>query len=703
MRRYRLLCILILGLISHIALGQNAPVDTGSEEVLKESAMQDSDDTTGKTFMVYESVKNKGLAKEGKFSEMTFYIAPLFRLIPDTETKVAYGRTVLEEDGIVQYTFWVECFAKRIKRQAIETINQHYDEQVKEHQKKQKTKGKYVFSEEKVKHMQHGMVVIKPANLPASLMKVIKPARIPSTESPTTVLLDEFEDFTIYVPKERDSTFETLLKDRGIRFDFTVYFNVMNLSRLQMSWSAEHVSDSKTYKALTSGGDYYVTAGQVNQIIREAAANKGAFVYLDPDIDDKIWEKSLEIFQKMTGDLQSLTVRNQAQAEQLEEKLRQGMGLSAKDFQPITLMWNVAEEIQTIEDYEEANEVIRDTYQRNKRAFQEAKKEGRDVSIQVSGSARFSFAKAATSLGVKMHSDHRTNVDELDEKVEKGYLSNNDDLKKYKSKLRKLKGQEIKIVGRGIDLIESSQLKQKLNIMASYVFVQPMREAKTFTTSSKISSSAKKGRGDILEEQIAEIAAAGGGVGDIRLSVLNEIPFQQIHGKDWVLMDGRLLSKKSPLYRLTKWAKLPDARGRFFRMKDYGTGMDASGDKPVGTLLDYQTGRPKVNFTTNTTGSHNHSMGQSGNHNHGMSNAGQHQHGHGLLQGDNAVDWGDRRRWYDFGNTQPAGNHTHAIHHAGAHTHTIHNAGAHSHVINGGGDKETRPKNIIINAFIKIR
>jgi hypothetical protein len=207
----------------------------------------------------------------------------------------------------------------------------------------------------------------------------------------------------------------------------------------------------------------------------------------------------------MTGDIQSLTVRNRAQAKQLEEKLRQGMGLSAKDFQPITLMWNVAEEIQTIEDYEEANEVIRDTYQRNKRAFQEAKKEGRDVSIQVSGSARFSVAKAAASLGVKMHSAHRTNVDELDDKVEKGYLSNNDDLKKYKSKLRKLKGQEIKIVGRGIDLIESSQLKQKLNLMASYVFVQPMREAKTFTTSSKISSSAKKGRGDILINKVAEM------------------------------------------------------------------------------------------------------------------------------------------------------------------------------------------------------
>jgi microcystin-dependent protein len=205
----------------------------------------------------------------------------------------------------------------------------------------------------------------------------------------------------------------------------------------------------------------------------------------------------------------------------------------------------------------------------------------------------------------------------------------------------------------------------------------------------------------ITAQKTADMAL--GKVGDIKFSVLSEAQFQKIHGQDWILINGRNLPKGNPLRKLTGWTKLPDARGRFFRMKDYGTGIDASGDKSVGTLLNDMTGKPKVNFTTNTTGSHTHSMQANGNHNHSMKAAENDQYGYGLALGSLINSWRYKRMWYYYATTEPASADTDSIEPAGTHTHTINNAPAHSHVINGGGDKETRPKNIIINAFIKIR
>ena len=104
---------------------------------------------------------------------------------------------------------------------------------------------------------------------------------------------------------------------------------------------------------------------------------------------------------------------------------------------------------------------------------------------------------------------------------------------------------------------------------------------------------------------------------------------------------------------------LPDLRGEFVRGLDDGRGVDTS--RTLGSSQGDATALPSNAFTTSNPGNHSHSY-----------------------------SGGDRQNVGSGGQSQPVsqgGNTTGA---AGAHTHTI-----------GGGDAETRPRNIALLACIK--
>lgn len=90
-------------------------------------------------------------------------------------------------------------------------------------------------------------------------------------------------------------------------------------------------------------------------------------------------------------------------------------------------------------------------------------------------------------------------------------------------------------------------------------------------------------------------------IGDVQTSMLSETQFQSYRSTDWVLMDGRDVT--GSMYALvTGNTLLPDMRGRFQRMKDYGAGNDVNyGDVPVGTV--------EADFFQN----HNHTFGITSN------------------------------------------------------------------------------------------
>jgi hypothetical protein len=193
-------------------------------------------------------------------------------------------------------------------------------------------------------------------------------------------------------------------------------------------------------------------------------------------------------------------------------------------------------------------------------------------------------------------------------------------------------------------------------------------------------------------------------VGDIQTSVLNTKEFQDLNGTEWVLMDGQTeLPANNSLRLKTGWTKVPDARGRFFRMKDHGAGIDLSGDHAIGTLLSDLTSMPKNAFSVGLGGAHSHSMSTSGAHSHNVS-GGDHSHQYVSPQGEDRLGQFNSRgaEGSRAATTQGSGGHSHNVSTEGNHTHAISTENNHGHSF-AGGDPETKPKNIIVNYFIKIR
>ncbi|MDM8560089.1 hypothetical protein [Candidatus Parabeggiatoa sp. HSG14] len=524
-----LFALLIMGLLSPPTLSANAPPDSGSKEALKESAIRDTDTFTGKEFMVFESVKNEGYEQQEQFSKMTFYVAPLFRLIPDPETQAVYQKTPYANRNVVQYTFFVECFHPRIDEQALKKVNKYYS-----------TKSQYVFTEEQIHHMRHGKVVIETGNLPPWI--TVKPVTIGTKSLNSTVMLDAVEEFTVNVPLGMDEDFQTRLNS-GMKFKFVVYFNVMNISRLQLAWSIEDIRKTNAYKQINSGGAHYVTAEQVHNITRQVAEKRNVYYYQDPNIDSKIADKALKLFDSMRGEVQALSAKNRQQAAELEEKLRQGTGLSASEFKPLTQTWDVYEKLETIDNHETANKVIKNAYQRNKQAYQKlddvyqrrknaasdsshqynrdksssnqlnitagfdydvgwTKGEGNmyyNQSSQNAESLRESRADSSRSQSNDKATRRTDSANTAEDKINKGYFENADALKAYQAKTTEQKRPKVKIVGRGLNVIEKAQFEQNVSTMASFVSVQPMTEAKSFMTDSKISTRSKNDVPSMLE------------------------------------------------------------------------------------------------------------------------------------------------------------------------------------------------------------
>jgi hypothetical protein len=171
----------------------------------------------------------------------------------------------------------------------------------------------------------------------------------------------------------------------------------------------------------------------------------------------------------------------------------------------------------------------------------------------------------------------------------------------------------------------------------------------------------------------APVGLGDGSLGDVRSSLLTEPQFQAINGTNWVLMDGSSVAG-SDFATLTGITTLPDARGEFLRGLDNGRGVD-----PARTMASAQgeaTAAPTIPFTGSISGSTN--------------NTGSHAHSGAWSPGGPATPYGTGASTPPWNNTGTSS--------AGDHAHTVSGSAS----ITGGGDSETRPRNIAVNYFIKI-
>jgi len=486
--------ILLLASLLVASIGY-AQEPQGSEEVLSHKAIKGHDIHTGMPFRVYESVRNQTFEKQKNFSKMTFYIAPLFRLIPDSITQQPYRRLVLEREGIVRYTFLVECFHPRLRRQALQSISNHYAQAT--------GRGQFQFQLNKIQPMEHGMVVIKPSLPGRQLREAIKPARKPANPDtpPDTILtLKALEEFDLEVPLELDDLFQQVLGEegRGIEFDFTTYFNVMNLRIKQIVWRADHIRKSEAYQELTGRGAKYYDANQVRSLLEQVAREVGAFDYQDPGIEDQLDDKVREVFDRLSQRTQEFALNSYAEAEAFEAKLLEGTGLTLDEFKPITLMWEVAHEIEEMTDHKEANKAIKkayknqrdalqkeiENYQRRKKKFSATGESKASLAIpffSVGGSISVSYSKSSDVMNRLKQA-----IDKLEHQINDDTFEDEEQFQEYKKNLTKRQGQEVKIVGRGLNVIEKNLMDRNLSALGGYLAVRPFHEAKTFNISSRL-------------------------------------------------------------------------------------------------------------------------------------------------------------------------------------------------------------------------
>ena len=141
-------------------------------------------------------------------------------------------------------------------------------------------------------------------------------------------------------------------------------------------------------------------------------------------------------------------------------------------------------------------------------------------------------------------------------------------------------------------------------------------------------------------------------VGDIKTSLLDPESFTEKYGDVWVLMDGRSTSG-SEFSNITGMANVPDARGKFLRMINNGKKCE----KPASCQYD-EKDRELGSFQSDMYKSHNHGTNA---HELYVTHHSRLEEGHG----------GPDRNW------------------RAAKT-------------DAAGGKETRPKNIGVNYYVKI-
>ncbi len=183
-------------------------------------------------------------------------------------------------------------------------------------------------------------------------------------------------------------------------------------------------------------------------------------------------------------------------------------------------------------------------------------------------------------------------------------------------------------------------------------------------------------------------------IGDVKFSLLNPEQFKEENGENWVLMRGQSfdsdeLKEYNPKLKTYLGENhLPDGRGKFFRGMDVNSNNDPDPvDREVGYHVQhYSTAFPNNPFTARTTE-------KSGPHTHQLEDYVHFESGLVIESGFPREDW---ESYAENGGGK-------LVRYNNKKTTEINSQHTHENIIISGGDPETRPTNIALYVYLKVK
>jgi len=446
----------LLASTAFIHAEESATTESGSLEAIAETPFRTRDDYTGSTMVIYPSVLNETRVAKGNFSALRFYIAPLCAFIIPDKFKTFPGRTPNE----VMYSFEMLNFHPQMESQT----KQYVTEQL-----QSSTDSKFKATGGNISRLTHQQVNFKLPDFPA--IKIDPIGTVFEDRSLNNTL-----KLNMYVPINDKVRFEEMVKAGSVNVDVNIYYIGKNVKIASMSWSAADIKETAAYKKIDSSGAQFVNAQQLDDMVRETVQRKDITIFQDPGIPEQLTAKVQNMFDKFL-DIQGETamfIKNQDEARQIEKEILAGTGLTAEEFKPITMMWEITEQLKDETDYKKANQKMQE-YMRDK---SERSKIATDIHMSTSASADadLGFVKASASASTSANFSYENEKTKHD--VDQGYFASQEALNEFRSKNRTERGMEPRITPRGLNLVETKKFKDNLSIAASAVAYYPVDKAR---------------------------------------------------------------------------------------------------------------------------------------------------------------------------------------------------------------------------------
>lgn len=392
----------------------------------------------GASLAVFESVLNESRLQNFDFASLRYYVAPQFVLQAASPL-----RPISTPEGRLLYGFNLIAYDNNARSDAAANLSQTISDP---------RNGQLVeIRSGSVYHLPHQMVAFRVLGFPEALVRSI------GNNLDENVAYQPTDRLTVEIPADRQEYLEDLIRSGNLQVEAVLTYNARSITRVQLQVTTANILNAARRRVFQGGGAAFFTADDLEAILREAVTSSQVNILIDPQADGDLVAWVRDFFATLTVQNFATTAESAEDARNLEARLWQGPGIQPADFQPITLIWNVARDLSQERDYHSANESVRQYYRENRTHF------------EVSFKAGYGPFSATVRQGFE-----RVSRDEE-------FFRNQEELQEFQRENYSESGQEPRITARGLDLISSRELETRASSLSRVVAVKPTAQINRVT------------------------------------------------------------------------------------------------------------------------------------------------------------------------------------------------------------------------------